>query len=74
MKKTDIAMIILIASLSVIVSFFVTNSLLGEANSEDVTVKTVDVITSDIVEPDPAIFNENAINPSVEVQVGSAGQ
>ena len=72
MKKTDIAMIILIASLSIIGAFFATNALLGDANTEDVKVKTIEPITAEIIEPDTAVFNENAINPAVEVQVGAS--
>ncbi|MFZ2125931.1 MAG: hypothetical protein WAV04_00260 [Candidatus Microsaccharimonas sp.] len=74
MKKTDIAMIVLIASVSILVSFFATQAIFGGAESESVKVKTVEKINADIVEPDPAIFNENAINPAVEVQVGSGSQ
>lgn len=74
MKKTDIAMIVLIASLSIIIAFFATNAFFGDTATEDVTVKTVDPITDDIAEPDPEIFNEEAINPAVEVQVGSSEQ
>lgn len=74
MKKSDIAMIILIASISVLGAFFATQALLGSDSSENVTVKTVEAITADIEEPDPSLFNENAINPAVEVQVGAASQ
>lgn len=71
MKKTDIAMIILIASISVIVAYFGTDALIGDRIEETVNVPTVNAITSDIVEPDPSIFNEDAINPSVEVQINA---
>lgn len=71
MKRTDIAMIVLIASMSVIVAFFATNSLFGDTSSEKQTVKTVEPITAEVTRPDPTIFNENALNPAVEVQVGS---
>lgn len=71
MKKTDFAMIILIASLSVIAAFFATNAVFEGIASENATVKTVEEISPDVADPDPAIFNENAINPAVEVQVGS---
>lgn len=74
MKKTDFAMIVLIASISVIVAFFATSSLFGDMSGESLKVKTIESVTSEITEPDPAIFNENAINPVVEVQVGSAEQ
>ncbi len=71
MKKTDIAMIVLIASVSILVSFFATRAIFGGAANENVKVKTIEKINADIVQPDPAIFNKDAINPSVEVQVGS---
>lgn len=72
MKKTDIAMIVLIASISIIAAFFATNAILGDDATEDVSVKTLDPITSLVEQPDPAIFNDNAINPAVEVQVGES--
>jgi len=37
-------------------------------------IKTIDPIDSKIVEPDPAIFNSNAINPAVEVQISGTSQ
>lgn len=74
MKKTDIAMIVLIASVSILVSFFATRAIFGDAANESVKVKTVDRIDATITEPSPAIFNENAINPAVEVQVTAGSQ
>jgi hypothetical protein len=74
MKRTDIAMIIFIASISVLVSYFVANSILGGAQNEAVTVKTIDAITSDVVEPDERIFNQDAVNPTVEVVIGGEGE
>lgn len=74
MKRSDIAMIILIASMSMLVAYFVAKSVLGDANNEAVTVKTADPITKDVNEPDPSIFREDAINPTVEVFIGEGGQ
>ena len=71
MKKSDLAMIALIASISVLAAFFATRAIFGEQANEPVTVKTVNAISSDVIDPDPAIFNENAINPAVEVQIDS---
>lgn len=71
MKKTDIAMIILIASFSMIVSYFVTKSIMGDASNKAVVVKVAEPISSDIADPDPRIFNSDAINPTVEVTIGS---
>ena len=74
MKKTDIAMIVLIASVSVLIAFFVTKAIFGSASSENQKVQTIDRIDSSITDPDPAIFNKNAINPAVEVQVGTGSK
>lgn len=74
MKKTDFAMIILIATVTILVAFFVTKSILGEQATEEVTVQTIDKIDSTVTEPDPAIFNEQAINPAVEVQITPGNQ
>jgi len=74
MKKTDIAMIILIASVSVLAAFFLTQTFFGSATEEIITVQTIDEVKSDFVEPGATIFNENAINPAVEVQITPEGQ
>lgn len=69
MKKSDIAMIILIASISVMVAFFVAKSIFGDVYTGTAKVKTIDKIDSTIVEPSSDIFNKDAINPAVQVQI-----
>lgn len=69
MKKTDIAMLILIASVSVIVAFFVAKAIFGDVYSGTANVKTMQFIDSSIVEPSAEIFNKNAINPAVQVNI-----
>lgn len=70
MKRTDIAMIILIASMSMLVSYFTAKAILGDSQSEAVMVKTADPISPDVADPDERIFNKDAINPTVEVFIG----
>jgi mannitol-specific phosphotransferase system IIBC component len=74
MKKSDIAMIILIASISVLIAYFVAKAVLGDVKDQAVKVKTAEPITSEVSEPDKAVFNTNAINPTVEVIIGGDGQ
>jgi len=62
-------MIVLIAAVSAGLAYFVASSLFGGKSENGVTVQTIDAITSDIDEPNKAIFNKDAINPSVEVNV-----
>ena len=71
MKKADIAMIILIATISVMVAFFVAKSIFGDYYSGKVTVKTIELIESTVEEPDSKIFNADAINPSVQVEINA---
>ncbi|MEO5950793.1 MAG: hypothetical protein ABIQ04_05075 [Candidatus Saccharimonadales bacterium] len=71
MKKSDIAMIILIASASMLIAYFVAKGVVGDVQNQVVKVKTAQSISSDVSEPDKAIFNSNAINPTVEVIIGS---
>lgn len=70
MKKTDIAMIILIASVSILVAYFVAKGIFGDSAVKSVKVDTTDPISAQLVQPDPAVFNSNAINPTVEVTIG----
>lgn len=74
MKKSDIAMIILIASVSVLIAYFVAKAVIGSPSSESVTVKTADPISPDVTQPDTSVFNRNAINPTVQVTIGGNGQ
>ncbi len=72
MKKSDIAMIILIASISVLAAYFVAKTVIGDVKADTVKVKTAERITTNITQPDPTVFNSNAINPTVEVIIGQA--
>jgi len=75
MKRTDIAMIILIASVSVLVAYFVASGLFGSAGANGTTVvQTIDPISATIVEPEADIFNSNAINPTNEVRITGSQQ
>ena len=74
MKKSDIAMIILIASVSVLVAYFAGKALVGDGKNTSVDVKVADPITANVTVPDKTIFNDNAINPTVEVIIGGNGQ
>ena len=74
MKKTDIAMIILIAAVSAALAYVLANSLFGDLDEKGAKVKTIDAIQSSIQQPSVEVFNENAINPAVEVNVESSAE
>ena len=74
MKRSDIFLIVVVAGICMIVAFFITQAVFGESATQSVKVKTIEKIDTEIKEPDTAIFNKDAINPAVEVQVGSGSQ
>lgn len=56
-----------------VIAFFVCNLFLGPI--EDVSFKTIDSkVSTEIADPDPEVFNYNALNPTVEVYVGDCQQ
>lgn len=69
MKKTDIAMVILIASVCILIAFFVTKAIFGTSANEVVKVKTIEKINPTLGDVDSTVFNKDAINPAVEVQI-----
>lgn len=74
MKRTDVAMIILTASVSMLIAYFAGSALLGDIKNEAVTVKTANPISKTVTEPDERIFTDDAINPTVEVYIGEGNQ
>ncbi len=75
MKKSDIAMVILIASISVVVAFFVASSIpLLRVSPQGEKVEMVEKVPDTIDEPDTAVFNKDAINPAVETIIGQGSQ
>lgn len=75
MKKSDIAMIVLIAALSVMIAFVVANSI-PQLKPTNGTQKawTVEKIEATRDEPDEKVFSPEAINPTVETVIGGNTQ
>jgi len=72
MKRTDIALIVLIAAVSAGIAYFVAHSVFGSmTETKGTSVQTIDAITSTVEQPDKTIFNEDAINPSVNVEINN---
>ena len=60
-----------IALIGAALSVWITNMLLGDPDKATITFKYINPVSSSVAEPDVDIFNVNAINPTVEVYVGS---
>lgn len=75
MKKSDIAMIILIASVSVMIAFVVASNIpILQSSKNGEKVRTIEQISSKVNDPDTKVFNDNAINPTVETVIGGDAQ
>ena len=79
MKKTDIAMIVLIASISMGLAYAVAQAIpFFKLDDNGVKVKTIESISASVEDPDPELFSDNAINPTVEATISgtetSSGQ
>ena len=72
MKQTDIAMLILIISLSLVFSFFVGNAVFGGESNRSTEVEVVEPITAEFPDPDENIFNAKSINPTQTINIGGS--
>lgn len=71
MKKNEIALLILIVSISFAASFFLVSTFMGGSKSKAVEVPTIEKITGDVVEPEARTFRDGAVNPTVEASIGA---
>ncbi|MGD8374050.1 MAG: hypothetical protein PVI21_04290 [Candidatus Woesebacteria bacterium] len=72
MKKNDIALIILIISVSLVATYFLAKAILGEPQNNTVKAEVVEPISADLTQPSSDIFNKNAINPTVDIEIGNS--
>ncbi len=70
MKKTDIAMIVLIASVGMLIAYFIAvNISFLKLPENGVKVQTMPKLSDQVKEPSKEVFNKDAINPTVEVVI-----
>lgn len=69
MKQKDIALILIVAVVAAVFSLVLTQMLFGGGKKE-LTAQKVDRISSEFKQPDKAVFNNQAINPTQLIQIG----
>lgn len=72
MKKNEIALLILVASLAAFVTYLAANALIGGRTSQPVAVESIEPISAEIQTPSKEIFNDQAINPTVPINIGGS--
>lgn len=71
MKKTDIAMIILIAGVCALVAFLVANQIPAlKPDTKGQKVQTAEAISTDVTPPSTEVFSKTSINPTVQTVIG----
>ena len=70
MKKNDIALLVLIVSITLVAAFFIVKAIFGEPKNSTLQVEKVDPIAKEVTPPSPAVFYKDAINPTVVIQIG----
>lgn len=70
MKQKDIALLILIAGISGVVSFVASNFLFATPQNRQQQVAVVDPITTEFATPSKTFFNSNSIDPARLIEVG----
>lgn len=73
MKSTDIALIIFIAIVSIGISYFGTNALMGDPSDKFEKIEYINDISGVVVEPDAETFNTAALNLNEDVNSGKCG-
>ena len=71
MKQKDVALIIVVAFLSAVISFFLTGKIFVTPANRQQPVEVVDKISTQFQLPDSRYFNANSINPTVQSQLGT---
>ncbi len=71
MKTSDYVTVAFVAIFITALSYYLVNSILGDPTEKSITFEYLDSYNSELATPDSEIFNAAAINPTVEVYVGS---
>lgn len=70
MKQKDIAVIIAAGFVAAIFSLLITQAVFVPKDKKELTAEVVEPISADFREPDKAVFNPEAINPTQLIQIG----
>lgn len=73
MKSTDVALIIFIAIVSVGISYFGMNALMGDPSDKYEKIDFINDISGVVAEPDAETFNTAALNLNEDVYRGKCG-
>lgn len=68
-KQKDMALIIVVAFFSMILSIFLSRALVSGPKNKDVKVEVIEPISADFPKPDERYFNSESINPTQLIRI-----
>jgi len=71
MKQKDLPIILVVVFISAVLSFIVSRALFSSSSSRRQQVDVVQSISSSFPAPDGRYFNNNAVDPTQLIQVGT---
>jgi len=71
MKQKDIAMIILVAGIAGLISFFVSKAIFSSSAARSQEAEVVDAISTTFTLPSSKYFNDKSIDPTQLIQIGN---
>lgn len=71
MKKNDIALLVLVVSIAMVGSYFTMSAIIGDPSDNTQIVEKVPYISPEAPEPSKDVFNEQAIDPGVPIEIGN---
>lgn len=72
MKQKDIVVIIVVGFLAAIVALLLTQALFVTKKDRELTAEIVEPISAEFSQPDKAVFNSDAINPTQLIKIGDS--
>ncbi len=72
MKQNDIALLILIVFVTIVASAIVGGKVIRPAENRSAKVEVVEKISGTFQQPDPAVFNDRALNPTKQITIGGS--
>lgn len=70
MKQKDIALIVVVAAISVVVAFVASSLIFGSTGKGKQTAEKVDAISATFPTPDSRYFNKDSIDPTQTITIG----
>lgn len=71
MKQKDVAMIIVVAFISGMLSYFISTRIFVTPKNRQQRVEVVDKITAEFSPPDKRFFNSDSVNPTLNSTLGN---